>query len=329
MSKAIEVGVLPTLEDLKQSYSLLLDEINPVIENLNTEDTHNIKEKLQRISKIIKDLPEKVNHSYQLLQLVIKSINSSRQELKKSVDGLLKKTGAQLRKVTTTTEDATNKILDVAEKLDDEQFNILDLLDRLKQEHLADSDTPIIDEIREKIQENQNKAFMIIDFLQFQDITAQQISGAYSLLADVEKTLLFVSNLLRSIDDNYDSDVVIEHTSIDKRSFNENAVFSDKKDIQDAIDRLFESGSVDVDIPEDKIEEEKLVKFATTKEKADDIDIDIDALFENKDKVLKNEEVDIDSLFENKDKILKEDEKKSEDKNKEKASQDDIDKLFG
>ena len=126
-------------------------------------------------------LTDKTHLTYELIQVVINSIHSSRNELKKSVDGLLKKTGVQLKKITTTTEEATNKILDVAEELDAEQLVIIEKLDSLKSNNNQED---IIEDIKKMIFKNQDAAFTIIDYLQFQDITAQQISGAYALLSD-------------------------------------------------------------------------------------------------------------------------------------------------
>ena len=96
---------------------------------------------------------------------------------------------------------------------------------------------------------NQDAAFTIIDYLQFQDITAQQISGVYALLSDTEKPL-YVSNLLKEFDFGEEGPEIVL-PEIDPKSFNANAIFIDKGNIQNLIDDLFETGDTDIDIPND------------------------------------------------------------------------------
>ncbi len=286
-------GIVPSIELLRKMFEEIDNEIAPLIKRDKLENKV-VLNKMNLIKEKIDSIQTEVDKSYELIRVVIDSIHSSRSELKKSVDGLLKKTGAQLQKVTSTTEEATNKIMDVAERLDDEQMTILDLIEKLKSND-KDKET-IINEIIEKIHQNQDAAFTIIDFLQFQDITAQQIAGAYSLLSDTEKTLLYVASLLNEFEEGSDS---TEHSAehyIDKNAFNSDAKFVDKKDIQNAIDNLFETKNVDVEIPKDKEEELKPIAAAAKSGGDNSEEIDIDALFGGGVEK-KKEEVDIDALF--------------------------------
>jgi len=182
-------GVIPIIKQITTDIELLIADITTT--HSSVSDQKQIQDKLLQNMKLLKNLGSKVDKTSKLVQSVISSINSSRTELKKSVEGLIQKTGAQLGKITSTTEDATNKILDVAEKLDDDQMQILDKLDELEKEYKIPKN--IVDEIRVTVQGNQDKAFTIMDYLQFQDITAQQIAGAYALLSDTENTLVYVS----------------------------------------------------------------------------------------------------------------------------------------
>ncbi|PID28366.1 MAG: hypothetical protein CSB55_05205 [Candidatus Cloacimonadota bacterium] len=308
-------GVLPLIEELKDDFNALMEEMAPEIDKMESRDlSSHFRNHFISIYSKMKELPDKVDQSYELVQSVIKSIQSSRSELKKSVDGLIKKTGMQLQKITSTTEEATNKILDIAEKLDEDQEKIIALIEKIE----AGSDNEIFAEIKEKIYKNQESAFTIIDFLQFQDITAQQIAGAYALLSDTETTLLRVSNLLKEFDDRETALKTLK-IDIDRNSFNSDAAFSDKKDIQNAIDDMFESQNTDVDIPDDKTCVKKILPSSG---KEIDENFDIDALFDNKmkseEKSSKDEDFDIDALFNNNNK-----------KEENKTSQDEIDKLFG
>lgn len=298
-----EEGILPTIQLLRDSF----DELKTSMDNLfsgeiTAESIQQFREKVNVINKRMEDLPDTVNRSYELIQLVIKSIHSSRSELKKSVDGLLKKTGMQLQKVTSTTEEATNKILDVAEKLDEEQMNIIGLLEKIENPETVDQGEypKTIDELKTKIYANQDAAFTIMDYLQFQDITAQQIAGAYSLLSDTEKTLIYVSDLLKRFDS--DRDKIEGYSSdIDKRSFNADAAFVDKATVQEAIDNLFASGNTDFEIPEVTQETKATPSAGSVTPDGETVNNDdIDSLFASKSSSKDGESMgadDIDALF--------------------------------
>lgn len=296
-------GVITIMESLMNDLTLLIDEIRPVIEHTQPVDFETVHKHFDILVEKMKSLTEKTNLTYQLIQMVLNSIHSSRSELKKSVDGLLKKTGVQLKKITTTTEEATNKILDIAEKMDSEQLIIIEKLDAIKTK--SGDISSEIEEIKTMIYKNQDSAFTIIDYLQFQDITAQQISGAYALLSDTEKTLMYVSNLLKEFDSG-DEGHEFTLPEIDPKSFNADAMFKDKGNIQNLIDDLFDTGDTNIDIPIDSNPDDPNHELPASKP------VDNDA----------NEDFDIDALF-NDSKKSNNDNKKSE-----QSSQDDIDKLF-
>ncbi|MDD3052185.1 MAG: hypothetical protein PHR06_13710 [Candidatus Cloacimonetes bacterium] len=307
----INEGILPTIKQLIEVSDQLFKELEPVIDKKNNiYNQARIEDLLKSAHIRLKDLHAKVLVTHDLIESVILSIHSSRNELKKSVDGLIRKTGVQLQKVTSTTEEATNKIMDIAEKLDDDQLKIIDLLDKLK---LDNGKEEIIDDIKGKVYKNQDAAFTIIDYLQFQDITAQQIAGAYSLLSDTERTLISVSNLLREFDPSAEENSAIA-SSVDKKAFNADAAFTDKTNIQSAIDDLFTSHDTSVEIPEDRVELKQFsIEEAQNQSGIKDVsNDDIDALFGNSAiNSSKEDEIDIDALFA-KPKIEKK-EKKNED----------------
>ena len=309
-------GIVPAIMRLRGLFEELAEAITSQREGkLTAERLQEMENKIAMYSDEVRMLPETINHSYELIQMVIQSIHSSRSELKKSVDGLIKKTGMQLQKVTSTTEEATNKILDVAEKLDEDQMKIIALIEDLEANSCSGDDLSAkFEEVKSKVYQNQESAFLIMDYLQFQDITAQQIAGAYSLLADTEKTLLYVSDLLKRFDTNREKfEGAI--SDIDKRSFNEDATFNNKRVLQEAIDDLFSSGDVNADIPEDKQPEPEDAKVQEKPAGGSSQD-EIDALFGGgaKKSDTAASQDDIDALF--------------DDKKADKTSQDEIDKLF-
>jgi hypothetical protein len=284
-------GVITIIETIVNELTILIDEIRPFIEQTKPIDHNHVQQHLDNLVTKMQGLTDKTHLTYELIQVVINSIHSSRNELKKSVDGLLKKTGVQLKKITTTTEEATNKILDVAEELDAEQLVIIEKLDSLKSNNNQED---IIEDIKKMIFKNQDAAFTIIDYLQFQDITAQQISGAYALLSDTEKTLLYVSNLLKEFDFGEEGPEIVL-PEIDPKSFNANAIFIDKGNIQNLIDDLFETGDTDIDIPNDHNDIELKDLQASVADSEDDFDID--ALFNDNNSGNQASQDDIDKLF--------------------------------
>ncbi|MCK9330726.1 MAG: hypothetical protein M0Q94_12705 [Candidatus Cloacimonetes bacterium] len=293
-------GVITLIEELISDLKSLVSEIEPII-NQKSTDISTVKRHVDYLLKKMANITEKTNLTHRLIQGVINSIHSSRKELKLSVDGLLKKTGMQLQKITTTTEEATNKILDVAEKLDNDQNKIIESLDELKT--ISDSNimNEKVEEIKKKVYVNQDAAFTIIDYLQFQDITAQQIAGAYSLLSDTERTLLYVSNLLKEFDLG-DNNPEFTLPEIDKKAFNADALFNDKAGIQNLIDDLFETGNTNIEIPNEETDTKlkELPASHANVNNDENEDFDIDALFNSNNSKSKEEitnQDDIDKLF--------------------------------
>ena len=242
------IGIITIIEQLEEKLKSLTAEL-PFLDD-RPIDKEGVKARFDLIMEQLTKLLERATYTHVLVQSVINSIYSSRKDLRQSVDGLLRKTGDQLGKITATTEAATNKILDEAMKLDSDQNTIVDKLDEIKGLSGSEDVNTKLESVKTMIYDNQDSVFNIIQFLQFQDITAQQIKGAYSLLHDTERTLIFVSNLLKELE------IAGELTlpNIDKNSFNEDAVFSNKSSIQGAIDDLFNTGNTDIAIPDDEVQ---------------------------------------------------------------------------
>jgi chemotaxis regulatin CheY-phosphate phosphatase CheZ len=276
-----KLGIITILAELEEDLRSLAAEL-PFFSD-KPVDFEGIKKQFEKVDENLVKLSDKTMMTHVLIQSVINSIHSSRVELKDSVDGLLRKTGDQLGKITATTEAATNKILDEAMKIDNDQNTIISKLDELKLSGNSPEFEEMINNIKSMIFDNQDSVFNIIQFLQFQDITAQQIKGAYALLQDTEKTLLYVSNLVKEFDIGDNDIEIVLPSSIDRNAFNADAVFSNKTSIQNAIDDLFDTGNVNVDIPADEIANSgkptTTDNTSTSNSGGDDDDFDIDALF--------------------------------------------------
>ena len=274
------LGVISLVEKHLADIRALLDELGPLFD-FRCFNFGGVKKQIENFLETGNLLEDRVNLTHTLIQGIIHSIHSSRKEMKKSVDGLLKQTGVQLEKITATTEEATQKIMDEAMKIEQEQNIILGKLEEVRTLDPTVEDMDIkIEEIKKVVYGNQDAAFMIINYLQFQDITAQQIAGAYSLLSDTEKTLLYVSNLMKEFDLGDNSPEFLLQ-DLDRNAFNAEANFKDKADIQHVIDDIFNTGNTNVDVPivEHTVDGNK---FATSNARVEEEEeFDIDALFGN------------------------------------------------
>jgi len=98
----------------------------------------------------------------------------------------------QLDKISNQTEVATQQMLDRIEKITEREGSIIDGLNNINdkiEEQKTQDISGIIKELIKLADTNMNDAFMIMDALQFQDITAQQMNHAASLLEDLENKL--------------------------------------------------------------------------------------------------------------------------------------------
>ena len=98
----------------------------------------------------------------------------------------------QLDKISAQTEEATHRMLDTIEKITQREDDVIKGIEDIRQKASA-GDVASIEqlaaEVSEKANQNLNDAFTIMDSLQFQDITAQQMDHAASLLEDIEEKL--------------------------------------------------------------------------------------------------------------------------------------------
>ncbi|MBN1969495.1 MAG: hypothetical protein JXR48_06805 [Candidatus Delongbacteria bacterium] len=230
-------------------------------ENVLDEETQGAVKKiiidLNRLYLELKTVPISLDKTYDIIKDIITTVHISRNQIKGAVDGLIKQTGEQLIKITTATEAATTKILDVSDALTEKQNDVIEKLDKILETHpeLADE----LDDIKNDIYSQQDDTFMILDHLQFQDITSQQLEGAFGMLVQIEEKLLIIANLMEGLDN-----LTFEKLRERKKVYDVNAEFKDQKDTQKHIDSLFK----------------------VTKDDSDDLNVknaqeDIDALFQS------------------------------------------------
>jgi chemotaxis regulatin CheY-phosphate phosphatase CheZ len=155
----------------------------------------------------------------------------------------------QLDKISEQTEAAAHRMLDMVEKITEREGDIISSLGQFKeyaQSNQPDNILSEIDGVIEKANVNLNDAFMIMDALQFQDITSQQMDHAATLLEEVEGKL---HGILADLGTNDNDSVRTASEKKKVRAFDPHADFSDKQTNQQEIDNMFDhtEGKQEVD----------------------------------------------------------------------------------
>ena len=147
---------------------------------------------------------------------------------------------SQLDKITEQTEVVTGRMLDMIEQLTQREDEVIQGLKGIREIVKAgetDNVDTLIEGLITKAGDNLNISYQIMEALQFQDITAQQMDHAASLLEDVELKLHGIINTL-----NGSSDPAPPPVASKKRAYDPNADMMEKKTDQDTIDSLFANG---------------------------------------------------------------------------------------
>jgi len=145
----------------------------------------------------------------------------------------------QLDKISQETEAATHQMLDRIEGITQREEEVMQGLRDLKTQIAAgsvDGAEQLIDTLLQKSEKTCNDAFTIMEALQFQDITTQQVNHAASLLEDVESRLHRILSVLQGGDESETDSA--EHKRRN-RVFDPHADLSDKKTVQADIDSIF------------------------------------------------------------------------------------------
>lgn len=143
----------------------------------------------------------------------------------------------QLDKISEQTEAATQQMLDLVEQITQREQAVMEGLKTIKEKAEAKDLTgvgEIVDDLTEKADTNCNDAYTIMDALQFQDITSQQISHAMSLLEELETKLTTVLADLHGPQAEKPA-----APKRKKRAFDPHADMYEKKTEQADIDNLF------------------------------------------------------------------------------------------
>ncbi|MCE5272164.1 protein phosphatase CheZ [bacterium] len=128
---------------------------------------------------------------------VVSDLELSEEELKKSSKKILTRVSEQLEKVTESTQMAVNSVLNRIDQICERQNTIFEQIVNLREklsERKSESEPESMMEVLSRIEnlenEIQGEAFEIMNEMQFQDITTQQIQLAQQLLEEAKQKLL-------------------------------------------------------------------------------------------------------------------------------------------
>lgn len=167
---------------------------------------------------IVGELAAYINQTLRNLQNLDPTVKDSKREIPKVAQ--------HLAEIIHTTEEATNRVLEEAEHLVDEQTKVEQKLSRMgemlhlqpKNERLAEV-LKCLDETKDIQRRSQGRAMDIMAAMEFQDLTTQKIQKLIGLVAEVEARLLKLLIMFRieeSTADGIPADPIVETCTKDE-----------------------------------------------------------------------------------------------------------------
>lgn len=145
----------------------------------------------------------------------------------------------QLDKISQQTEAATHRVLDIIEAITQREEQVVAGLSQISQ-MAANGNTvgvsTLADTLQDQANTTLNDAFTIMEALQFQDITSQQMNHAASLLEDIEAKLQNILHIIGGEEFKQDMDTF---TPKKERAFDPHADLFERRTQQADIDSLF------------------------------------------------------------------------------------------
>ncbi len=195
------------------------------------EDT---KDLVGKIQEELQGLTDSITDVVQTFKKMQAPISESREKVPQATQ--------QLEKITEQTEEAAHQMIDKVESIsrisDEIVQEIADLRQALPATYFKNRSRirDKVSSIEAKAQQNLDDAFVILNALQFQDITSQQVHHASSLMEEIE-------NRLHQLLDVFDGKGGIEELQsfVRQRVYDPNASFSNKQGTQDDVDSLINS----------------------------------------------------------------------------------------
>jgi hypothetical protein len=170
-----------TLRQVESVLSGLGSRLGPEVDR--DERVERVVSTLESRRSGLKDLVSVLVTTYMEITSVIEALRQSRGLLEQAAMDRLQSTHEKLNEVSTATELATTGMLDSLDRS-------LVLVDQLEQ--TSGADAPSGAQLRERLRD---ELHAMINLLQFQDITAQQLGCANGVLLDIEERMVELSRI--------------------------------------------------------------------------------------------------------------------------------------
>ncbi|MEA3296296.1 MAG: protein phosphatase CheZ [candidate division Zixibacteria bacterium] len=192
-------------------------------------DSNGLQDKLQ---KEMGELASSIDQIMSKFSELNNPLNESKEKVPRATE--------QLDKISKQTESATTQMLDKIELIVqrvEESITGLGQIKGLVAASKIEEIEPLADKLIEGATSTRDDAYNLMDALQFQDITSQQMNHAASLLEEIQSRLSRITMVLQG----KSSQTPTEDSTPDKkeRVYDPHADLFDKKTDQSAIDDLF------------------------------------------------------------------------------------------
>lgn len=185
----------------------------------------------QKIQNEIGELAASINEMVKKFMELHSPLRESREKVPQATE--------QLDKISEQTEAATHQMLDrvetIVQSVEDSKKGLDDIKTCVRDQR-PDDIIELADALIEKAEVTCNDAYTIMDTLQFQDITAQQMNHAAALLEEIELKLRQIMGALKG---HRDEPTEPDKSDRKERTFNPHADLFEKKTDQHDIDDMF------------------------------------------------------------------------------------------
>ncbi len=188
-----------------------------------------------KIHEEIRSLTESIDQMVESFRNLQNPIEESRKRVPEAT--------MQLDQINKQTEEATHRVLDMVEQITNDAGDMVRDLTTLRKALPAtyfknrSKVRDVFERMEKAASSSQDNAFAIMDALQFQDITAQQMEHTAHLLDEVETKLHSIKGFLGGDESEAKEDIVVHR----KRAFDPNARYEVSSESQEEVDNLLES----------------------------------------------------------------------------------------
>lgn len=254
MPKKKSIIDLKTKDELVQKLKDTINQLNNFIkiaEDLSKtkqitpqmQEFINLLKNFKNIPEELKYAPILIEETVKYLEGIVNEIHHIRVQIESSFtqESTLRNAVNVLDKIPDSTFKATDQILNTLDNIMSRESEMLEIINVITEnkEKLGTENIEKVDRLLEVFTENQNNHFIIMDALQFQDITTQQIQHVNDLL---EKTELKLSELVLKLKglDEADIKFIIENAKKQERVYDPNAEFTKRETEQQFADQLYQ-----------------------------------------------------------------------------------------